>query len=107
MSDFRSAVDEQLRHDRSNLVVDNLHAYARIEQRVRSLWDALCLLGEKQLTPENLLYIYASIAAMAQHAAESVHAVDPTAPIVDERDKLIEELQQQLQQLQMKKQGWF
>ena len=83
MSEFKAAVAEQLNHDRSSLVVDNFHAYARIEQRVRALWDALCLLGEAQLSKENLLYMYAGMASMAQYAAESLHAAQPETQTIN------------------------
>jgi hypothetical protein len=104
---FQQAVQEQIIHDRSQLIVDNFHAYARIESKVEQLWSALCLLGESKLSKENLLSIYAGIASMAQHAAESLHAVDAESISQDPRDEIISNLREELHRLQMKESGYF
>lgn len=72
MSKFTDLTFEQLKSDRSELVVDSLHGYARIAQRVRVLWDAICLLG---IEGRDLLSILVGISSMTQHVAESLGLV--------------------------------
>ena len=73
---FNELVFKQLSADRSELVVDSLHAYARIAQRLRSLWDGLCLLGEDKMQGTDILACLFCIGSMTQHCAESLGLVE-------------------------------
>lgn len=76
MNQFNQMVLDRLQEDRSRgLVVDNCHAYARIAQRLRYLWDGICLLGEEQLEKDGVLSCLVGISSMSQHCAESLELV--------------------------------
>jgi hypothetical protein len=85
---FNNLVYEQLKSDRNILVVDNLHGYARIAQRLRYLWDGLCLVGEDNLTKEGILACLVGIASVCQRVAESLGLVDEQEEaIADDKDR--------------------
>lgn len=105
---FNDAVQEQLARDRSStLIVDNFHAYARIEGQVQQLWDALRLIGESKLSKDNLLAIYAGIVAMTQHAVESLNITASEQIGFDPRDEEIALLKEELNRLKLQTQGFF
>jgi len=88
MKKFNDYLLEQVESDRSLLVVDNLHGYARIQYRLANYWNAICLLGENNLDKESILSLLVGIASMVQHTAESVGLVEQQ----DTHDKEIESI---------------
>jgi hypothetical protein len=102
MKKFRDLVFDQLILDReSAVVIDNLHGYARIAQRLRYLWDGLCIVGEEKLEKSGILSCLVGIAAMAQHAAESMGLVVEQQPTAEDtqKDKELTDLKNSLTNL--------
>jgi len=103
MKKFNELMYEHLQQDRNGtVIVDNLHAYARIAQRLRYFWDGLCLLGEDKLERSGILSCLVGIASVSQHAAESLGLTSEQKDVVNpcqEKDEQIAKLKAALTQV--------